>query len=230
VLRNPFLQLYAANSTYLDSSDNWAAGDDYDGARLDRIAKLRAAENESGAFPLRGDTQDAALIATLAPGTYSAKVSGMVNTTGVALVEIYELGTPTNDRLINISSRSYVGTGEEVVISGVGIRGSSPRRVLIRAVGPGLSAFHVDGFLADPQMTIYRGSNPIASNDNWNQTADPTAVRDASSRVGAFSLDAGSKDAAVLMDLDPGSYTIKVSGVNDTTGVALVEIYEVPYN
>ncbi len=228
VLRNPILNVYRSDSTIVDSSDNWADGDDFDPARLARVAKLRAAEKESGAFALSEGSSDAALIATLAPGSYSAKVSGYVNTTGVALVEIYELGAPANDRLINLSCRSYVGTGEEVVIPGLAIRGSSPRRVLIRAVGPGLTAFHISGLLADPQLTVYHGSDPITSNNDWSDKGDPARIRDAGSKVGAFPLDPGSKDAAVLLDLDPGSYTIKVSGVNDTTGVALVEVYEVP--
>ena len=228
VLRNPYLELFGPNATRLDSSDNWAAGDDYDGARVDRMAQLRAAEQEVGAFPLRTDTADGALIATLKPGLYSAKVSGVVNTTGVGLIEIYELGTPALDRLINLSCRSHVGTGGDALFVGVSIHGQTKRRLLIRAIGPGLSAFNIGGLLPDPQLTLYRGDTPIVSNDNWGDATDVATMRAAENKVGAFPLAAGGKDAAILLDLDPGLYSVKVTGVNDTTGLALVEAYEVP--
>jgi hypothetical protein len=228
VLRNPFLELYGPNSTRIDSSDNWAEGDDFDGARTARIAQIQAAAQQVGAFPLRTDSQDSALIATLTPGLYSAKLSGMVNTTGVALVEIYEVGTPGIDRLINLSCRSNVGVGDKALFVGVGIRGQSKRRVLIRATGPGLAAFNVSGALADPQMAVYHGNDVIATNNDWGDRGAAASIRAAEDKVGAFPLNAGSKDAAIVLDLDPALYSVKVTGVGDTTGVALVEVYEVP--
>ena len=96
-------------------------------------------------------------------------------------------------------------------------------RVLVRAVGPTLGAFGVTGALNDPRLEILRGTTSVATNDNWLAADAPTF-----SSVGAFGLTAGSRDAALVVSLAPGSYTAQVSGVGGTTGVALVEVYEVP--
>jgi len=223
VLRNPLLQLFDANKKLVARSDDWSAGAEFDGDRRMRMAGLRAAEIEAGAFPLREDTQDGAVVATLAPGSYTAQLSGVVETTGIGLIEVYELGKPSTDRLINLSCRSMVGTGSSILIPGLVIKGSAPRRLLIRAIGPGLAAFGVGGMLADPQLTIFRGDEQIAQNDNWSGASPAQAA----TAVGAFPLAVGSKDAALLIDLPPGGYTVQVSGVQDTTGIALVEVYEV---
>jgi len=191
------------------------------------MAALANAARSTGAFALRTDTQDAALIATLAPGLYTAKVSGVVNTTGVALVEIYELGAPDKNRLVSLSSRAVVGTGAGILIPGIALSGQAPRRLLIRAVGPGLADFGVANVLADPLMTVFHGNDPIAQNDNWGDQVNAAKIAQTAAAIGDFALKPGSRDAALLLDLAPGSYTVQVVGVNDTTGVALVEVYEV---
>jgi hypothetical protein len=226
VLRNPYLQLFDAKAKQVASSDNWFAGSDEDGDRNARVAAIQAAEKDVGAFPLRTDTRDAALIATLAPGSYTAQVSGMVNTTGVALIEVYELGKPSNTRLANLSSRCFVGTGAQILIPGVVIGGQAPRRLLVRAIGPGLAAFSVDNALADPVLTVFRGSEGIAQNDNWSDSPDAAQVAQAAVALAAFPLAKGSKDAALLLELAPGAYTVQVAGAGGSTGVALVEVYE----
>lgn len=126
-----------------------------------------------------------------------------------------------SDRLINISSRTQVSTGDNVMIAGFVIGQGGPKRVLIRAVGPGLTQFGVSGVLADPFLELHTATQTIATNDNWN-AADGAAITEA----GAFPLGAGSKDSVIVTTLDPGLYTAVASGVNATTGVGLVEIYD----
>jgi hypothetical protein len=102
--------------------------------------------------------------------------------------------------------------------------------VLIRAVGPGLAAapFNVSGTLAEPVVTLFAGSQSVATNRAWNSSSDAAAIREAARNVGAFALAEGSRDSALLVALPPGAYTLQVSGANNTNGVALVEVYEVP--
>src|SRR5690606_22654756 len=127
----------------------------------------------------------------------------------------------------NVSARSEVGTGGDILIAGFNIAGSGTRTLLIRAIGPTLgTAFQVDGVLANPKLELYRSGNdtPIAENDDWDSATATPIFRS----VGAFELPDGSLDAVLVVSLPPGGYTANVSGVNDGTGVALVELYEVP--
>jgi hypothetical protein len=112
----------------------------------------------------------------------------------------------------------------DILIVGLAVGGTGRINLLLRAVGPMLAAFGVQGVLQDPQVTIYRGETVMATNDNWSADLIPVFTR-----VGAFGLAAGSLDAALLFNADAGSvYTVHVSGVNNGTGEALVEVYEVP--
>ena len=130
-------------------------------------------------------------------------------------------------RLINISARTVVGSGDNMLVSGFYVGGSTPKTVLIRAVGPTLATFGVTGMLSDSRLDLFQrgGSTPVASNDNWGGTA---ALKSAFESVGAFALPDTSRDAAMIVPLQPGAYTVQVSGVGGATGVALVEIYELP--
>lgn len=134
----------------------------------------------------------------------------------------------TAGQLANLSTRAFVGAGDNVLIPGLVISGTSPRRVLVRAVGPGLSAFGVTGVLADPTLSVFRGTSEIASNDNWQTQNNSQAVATAAVESGAFALAAGSRDSALVLTLEPGAYTCRVAGVGGTTGVALVEVYLLP--
>jgi hypothetical protein len=207
-LADPRLELFSG-TTLLNSNDNWSAAD---GATFSSV----------GAFALPAGSKDSALVVTLAPGGYTAQVSGVGNATGVALVEIYEVGA-TGPRLTNLSTRAVVGTGGNVLIPGIVINpGTGARRLLVRAVGPTLAGFGVSGTLADPTLVVKNAAGTtIASNDNWGTPvgtgASAASLASFSSQAGAFALPADSKDSAVLMDFDPGSYTIQVSGVNATT-------------
>ena len=120
-----------------------------------------------------------------------------------------------------------VTAGEGTLIAGLVISGNAPKTVLIRGVGPTLSVFGVTGLLADPQIAVFSGNTQMTSNDNW-ETGTSTAAQiiAASAQVGAFALPAGSKDAALLITLQPGAYSVVVTGVGNTSGVALVEVYD----
>jgi uncharacterized protein (DUF1800 family) len=219
VLSDPKLVLYNAAGTRL------AENDDFNPVDAATFASV-------GAFQLAPGGRDAALVATLAPGGYTAEVSGTGGNRGVTLVEIYEVGTG-GTRLINLSTRAQVGTGDGILIPGITISsGSSERRLLIRAVGPTLASFGVPGTLADPKLDLFAGSERIASNDNWEtQTGDgslsASQLSTLSARAGAFGLAPGTKDAALVANLPPGNYTLQVSGVGNTTGEALVEVYDI---
>ncbi len=141
---------------------------------------------------------------------------------------ILTVATPgVEGRLINVSTRGFVGSGAEALVPGFVIGGAGPRQLLIRAVGPGLAPFGVTGLLNDPQLSVapLGRAAPVAANDNWGGAPGLIA---AFAAVGAFGLPAGSGDAAVVVWLPPGAYTVTVSGVGGATGVALVEIYDMP--
>ncbi len=192
------------------------------------------AANSIGAFPLVAGSSDAAVVATLAPGNYSAMVSGRTPDSGVALVEVYDTGQTegaVEPRLVNLSSRGQVGTADDTVIAGFVIRGNTSKRVLIRGIGPALASFGIANPLADPVLTLRTGPTLIAKNDDWGTTTGDTTVagvRAAAKQVGAFDVPDGSKDAALLINLRPGSYTAELAGKLGATGVALVEVYDAP--
>jgi uncharacterized protein (DUF1800 family) len=217
-LADPKLELFNASSVKIAENDNFNSADSPIFASV-------------GAFPLAAGAKDAALVATLAPGSYTAQVSGIGGAAGVALVEVYEV-TGGATRLINLSTRAQVGTGGNILIPGITVApGTGSRRLLLRAVGPTLGAFGVPGTIVDPKLELYSGANKIAENDNWgtpvgSSAADAATLSAAFAANGAFALGAGSKDAALLINLAAGSYTLQVSGVGNTTGVALVEVYD----
>jgi hypothetical protein len=210
-LPDPKLDL-ARGGAAVASNDNWTS------AAGDLFARV-------GAFALNAGSRDAALVATLEAAGYTAQLTDVAGAAGVALLELYDTATESGGRLVNVSARSQVGTGGAILIAGFNVSGAGPRRMLIRAIGPGLTAFGVSGALADPKLDLYETGKTIviATNDNWEQAAAATF-----GSVGAFGLSAGSRDAVLVVTLTPGSYTAQVSGVGSTTGVALVEVYEVP--
>jgi hypothetical protein len=213
VLADPRLDLFrSGNTAAIASNDNWDAS-------------AAATFNAVGAFALTNGSRDAALVTTLDAGSYTAQVGSTGGATGITLVELYDAAAGNGAKLSNVSARSQVGTGAEILVAGFNIAGTGPRTLLIRAVGPGLSPFGVTGVLADPKLELFRANATaaFASNDNWESSAAATFTQ-----VGAFNLPAGSRDAVLLVTLEPGSYTAQVSGVGGTTGVALVEVYDVP--
>jgi hypothetical protein len=230
-LPDPKLQLYSSGTTasLLAWNDDWqtaaTVGDP-------TTVQVPAVEAQVGAFSLPGGSLDSALYvpSQLTPGAYTMQVIDRTGQGGIALAEIYDAGAATRSvRLTNVSARAQVGTGNNVLIAGFVVQGSTPVKLLIRAVGPTLTKYGVSGVLADPKLDVYQSVNGssvwMTGNDNWGGT---TTLSAAFTATGAFTLPASSKDSAVLVTLPSGVYTAVVSGVNTTTGVALVEVYEVP--
>jgi len=221
VLADPFLTL-SSGSTVVASNDNWGGS-----------AQITSTDSQVGAFPLTNPASlDAALVTTLNSGAYTAQVAGNNNGTGVALAEVYDTTpssafTPTTPRLVNLSARVQVGTGGNVLIAGFVIGGSSAKTMLIRASGPALVPFGVGGTLPDPQLQVSNAQGTvIALNNGWSGNAQ---IVTAAASVGAFPwTSATSADSAILLTLPPGAYSAQVSGASGDTGVALVEVYEVP--
>jgi hypothetical protein len=204
------------------------ANDGWDAVPAAASAQLATAAANIGAFPFPPGSPDAAILATLEPGAYTALVTADRFTAGITLVEVYEVSR-TGSRLVNLSARSYADTGANVLIAGMVVDGNSPRTLLVRAVGPGLTPLGVGDVLADPRQVIRDADGRIiAQNNDWSAGGNGPLLAAAAETVGAFPLTNGSKDAAQLIALAPGDYTIEVSGVNGTTGNALVEVYEVP--
>ena len=205
-LADPRLELYRG-SAKVNENDNWAPA-------------LATVFNSVGAFALTNGSRDAALVAPLAPDAFTAQVPG--TTGGVVLVEAYDTGPATGGRLVNVSARNRVGTGDDILIAGFTISGSGNKPLLVRAVGPTLAAFGVGGTLADPKLEIYNAQGvKVTENDTWTAGLATTFAS-----VAAFPLSAGSRDAALLTSLPPGSYTAQIRGSDGGTGEALVELYE----
>jgi hypothetical protein len=200
-------------------------------------AQVAATAAAVGAFPWNSaSSHDSALVEALSSGSYTAQVFGSSGDTGVALAEVYDATpasavTSNSPRLVNLSARVMVGTGSNVLIAGFAIAGTAPKAVLIRASGPALTPFGVPGVLPDPQLSLFRSnadgsSTLLQQNQGWGANPYITA---ASASAGAFSWgSAATQDSAILTALPPGNYTAEVSGASGDTGVALVEVYEVP--
>lgn len=136
--------------------------------------------------------------------------------------------TTATAKLINISTRAVIAAGGNLN-PGFVISGTGKKTVLVRGVGPGLAALGVTGTLADPTLTVYAGTATVGTNDNWSSdTTQATALRTAFTATGAFSLPNGSKDAAMLLTLDPGTYTAIAKGADGGGGDMIIEVYDVP--
>ncbi len=222
-LADPQLKLYDSKGALVATNSGW--NDD---------AQIAAAGDGAGAFKLVKGSKDAAILATLQPGTYTAQVQSTSNS-GTVLIEVYDVtanaAVPTKD-LINISTRGVVGTGDDALFGGFVVGGNEPKKVLIRAVGPGLAQYNVTGLLTDPVLAVYDNKGAvIATNDNWSTQVAPATSADitaADTAVGAFPLVAGSTDSAIVLTLNPGAYTAKITGANNAQGNVLMEVYEVP--
>jgi outer membrane protein assembly factor BamB len=186
-----------------------------------------ASEIQASGFAPQFD-REPGVVMTLAPGPYTAIVSGANQSQGVALVEAYELESnnngPITSRLINISTRGRVETGDSVMIAGFVVEGDAPRRLLIRGVGPSLAGFGVAGALANPTLRLVAqlpaGSQDLATNDDWQQAGNAAEI------AATPYPPSNPLESAILMWFDPGIYTAILSGVNDGTGVGLVEVYD----
>ncbi len=201
-LANPTVSLYSG-STPLATNDNWGS------------AANAAAITATGLAPT--NSFDSAILTTLPPGSYTAIVSGVGSTTGLGIVEVLEIDNPASP-LSNISTRGQVQTGQNVMIGGFVISGTTSKTVLIRARGPSLTAFGVTGALANPMMDLYSGSTKIDSNDNWGSALNAAAI----TATGLAPTNA--LESAILTTLPPGAYTVIVQGVGSTSGVGIMEV------
>jgi hypothetical protein len=158
-------------------------------------------------------------------------VRGVNNTTGVALAEVYDLRGDASSILGNISTRAFVQTGDNVMIGGFIVQGAQPKRVIIRAIGPELSAppYNIPDAMVNPTLELHDGTRAlIASNDNWATTIIGGIITSNQFHeiVNSGYAPADGRESAIIAELPPGSYTAIVRGVSSTTGVALVEVYD----
>jgi hypothetical protein len=198
-----------------------------DAARIDEWSTL------AGAFPLESESADSALALNLESGAYTVHLKPSAGAdAGVGLTEIYQVPqastVPNRSCVINLSTRMRVGGGEGVIIAGFVLSGDVPTRILIRGVGPGLAPFGVTGLLSDPVLTLNQGGNRVAANNDWSGTDGAGIPPDLFDRIGAFHLEEGSRDAALLLWLEPGVYTAEVRSADEHAGLVLVEVYAVP--
>lgn len=210
-LNDPVIEVYDSNNKLVLSNDDW-----FTSSQAPTIASYRRDPPNS---------IESAVFVVLNPGNYSAVVHSYSSASqpaqsGVALFELYDLRTTTS-RAGNVSSRGHVGTGDDIMIAGFIIGGSASKPVIIRALGPTLSHFNVSGVLADPTLELRDANgNLIEANDDWQQSSQAASI----SAEGFAPSSA--KEPVIERTLAPGNYTALVRGVNNTTGNALVEVYD----
>jgi hypothetical protein len=204
-MQDPTLQLRDSAGNLVAQNDDWQSGTQANAISATGLAPTNPAES--------------AILATLQPGSYTAILQGRNGTTGIALVEGYELTAP-DTHLANLSTRGFIGTGNEVLIGGLIVQGNGSKNVIIRALGPSLSAM-IAGALADPILELYNSSGQLmASNDNWTTSAQVNAI------VASTLAPSDNLESAIIATLPPGNYTAIVKGVGGGTGVGLVEVYD----
>jgi murein DD-endopeptidase MepM/ murein hydrolase activator NlpD len=224
-LADPTLELHDSTHTLpIASNDNWQTTQIGGIITGDQVSAIQ----NSGHVPT--NPAESAIIATLQPGSYTAIVSGTNNSTGVALVEVYDLSPDSTSILGNISTRGLVQTSNSVMIGGFIIEGTQPKTVIVRAMGPELTPFGITNALADPTLELHDSTHtlPIASNDNWQTTEIGGIIT--SDQVSAIQnsglAPSHASESAIIATLPPGNYTAIVRGTNSSTGVALVEVYD----
>jgi hypothetical protein len=222
-LFNPTLELHDGTGALIASNDNWVRTIIGGIITASQVRDIEA----SGYAP--SDGRESAIIADLPAGNYTAIVRGVNDRTGVALVEVYDLSSDAASIPGNISGRSFVQTGDNVMIVGFIVEGTQQKRVIVRAVGPELARYGVPNLLANPTLELHNGTGAlIASNDDWMRTIlggiiTKNQVRDIMNS-GYTPTDA--RESAIIADLPAGNYTAIVHSANDITGIALVDVYE----
>ncbi len=213
VLPDPTLDLFDAVGALVATNDNW----------MDNSAEDQTILNDNDLEPT--DDAESALVANLAPGAYTAVVRGVSDTTGVGLVEAYDLDNGTTDsKFANISTRGFVQTGDDVMIGGfiLGGGGGGFAQIIVRGIGPSLAVSGVTDVLADPTLSVAdENGNVIGTNDNWMDDTNSDTVL----TQGLAPTDPN--ESALYQVLPIGAYTVILSGVGDTSGVGLVESYNI---
>jgi hypothetical protein len=207
VMADPRIRVFSG-STAVASNDDWDAS-------------LATGFTRLGAFPLTSGSRDAGMQPSI-DGAQTLQITGTGS--GIVLFEGYDADVSGTNRLKNLSARNQVGTGADILIAGFVIAGTGNETLLIRGIGPTLfDAFGIADRLIDPKLEIYDSTGKkVTESDDWSP-----GLASVFAQVGAFSLTAGSKDAALQISLPPGAYTAQVSGINGGTGNALIEVYEV---
>lgn len=217
-VREPRISIFRGPSE-IAANLAWETGPD--ASRLPGYAK------SVGAFALPAGSRDSALVGELGAGAYTVQVTTTATQPGVGLAELYELDAL--GRSINLSTRARVAAGSGALFGGFVVQGAAAKRVLVRAAGPALAAFGISGFLRDPILTVYNSKQvAVATNEGWDAAGGGPVITAAGGLVGAFPLAVGSRDAALLLSVPPGAYTVEIKGKDASEGVALLEIYEVP--
>jgi arylsulfate sulfotransferase len=206
VLRDPVLTVYNSSHSLVASNDNWQSDPNHFIVEANGLAPANLLES--------------ATVQTLVPGAYTVIVNGKEPTPGIGLVELYDLSPLSNSTLKNMSTRASVGTAENVLISGFIVGDVDSATVVVRAIGPSLASYGVNGTLSDPVLTIYdsKGS-AIASNDNWQDNVNAIDIQ--RNRLAP----PNPSESALVLHLPAGTYTAIVSGANGGTGIGLAEVY-----
>jgi glucose/arabinose dehydrogenase len=204
-LSDPTLTLFDGSGNPIDSNDDWM-----NSAQKQQII-------DSTIPP--SDPKESAIIASLQPGNYTAILSGVGGATGIGLVELYDLDQSAPANPANISTRGFVETADNVMIGGFIIGGSTSQKVLIRAIGPELTAAGLPGALQDPVLELHDSSGSTITNDNWRSDQEAAIIA-----TGIAPTD--DRESAILETLPQGNYTAIVRGSGGSTGVALVEVYQ----
>jgi hypothetical protein len=204
IISDPLLELHKPGGSTV-TNDNWQQGD--------------TSQIPNGFAP--ADPRESVIVATLSPGNYSAVLKGAHGETGIALAEVYDLAPTSAAQLGNIATRGFVDTGDNVMIGGFIVGGTEPAKVLVRAIGPSLTAFGVQGALPATTLELHDSNGAVISNEGWRnaQEADIQATTIPPTN---------DNEAAILATLVPGNYTAVVRGKNNTTGIGLVEAYNLP--
>ncbi|GAB5560253.1 MAG: hypothetical protein SynsKO_19000 [Synoicihabitans sp.] len=218
-LPDPTMSIFNGANEVVNENDDWIWDDNF--------FQIVSMGMDLGAFELESRL-DAALIARQSGGAYTAVVSDEADGFGQVLIEAYDAdaeGSP--GRLLNLSTRAEIGLNGTFLTAGFVVQGEGTTQLLIRGVGPELSNYNVPGVLPDPTLEVFDANGMvIAENDDW-ATADAAVVA-VGSAAGAFPLTAGSKDAALLLELPAGVYTVQLKGKDGATGQGLIELYEAP--
>lgn len=225
VLANPRLELKAGDGTVLAANDDWnSVTTGPVGVSAGRPTFLRY-----GAFALADTSHDSALaIPRPAAAPYTAPITSGNDSTGVVLTEIY-VDPAGPQRLTNLSVRARTSPGDGTLTAGFVIGGTEPLRLMIRGVGPTLADFGVSGVLINPRILLFDATGTeIGNNDTWGNGEFAAEIRRLETLTGAFALPADSNDAVMIVTLEPGLYSAQIQGIGDPTGVALIELYELP--
>lgn len=207
LLQDPIIELRDSSGTLLQQNNNW---------KDDQRSQI-----EGGPFQ-PSDDRESVLLRTLAPGAYTAILKGVGNTTGVGTVEVYDTNPAAASQLANISTRGFVQTGENVMIAGFMLGNTTGSdRIAVRGLGPSLASFGLSNVLADPTLELHNGNGTVMiSNDDWQ--SDPAS---AAELIANGLAPSDSKESGIFTTVPPGTYTAVLEGKGATTGIGIIEVY-----